>query len=112
MANIAIACSCMPDAPPATLIKWAREVEDSGLYGVFMTEAGNDSLACSLALGLSTNRIMLGTAITNIYLRHPALLLLVETEQDDDPKCEDKCEKNALFFFHLHVFSSFREVRL
>jgi 5,10-methylenetetrahydromethanopterin reductase len=39
-----------------------------------MTEANNDSLACSLALGLHTKRITLGTAITNIYLRHPILL--------------------------------------
>ncbi len=39
-----------------------------------MTEANNDSLACSLALGLQTKRIKLGTAITNIYLRHPNLL--------------------------------------
>ena len=30
--------------------------------------------ACSLALGLHTKRIKLGTAITNIYLRHPNLL--------------------------------------
>jgi len=74
MANIAIAASTLPDSPPSTLIDWAKRSEDAGLYGVFMTEAGNDSLACSLALGMHTKRLMLGTAITNIYLRHPALL--------------------------------------
>jgi len=47
---------------------------DAGFDGVFMTEANNDSLACSLGLGFNTSRIKLGTAITNIYLRHPNLL--------------------------------------
>lgn len=74
MAKVALAFSTLPDSPPATLIDWAKAAEDAGFAGAFMTEAGNDSLACSLALGLHTKRIMLGTAITNIYFRHPALL--------------------------------------
>jgi 5,10-methylenetetrahydromethanopterin reductase len=74
MAKIALACTILPDSPPARLIEWARAAEDAGFSGVFMTEANNDSLACSLALGLNTKRIKLGTAITNIYLRHPNLL--------------------------------------
>jgi 5,10-methylenetetrahydromethanopterin reductase len=74
MAKIALACTILPDSPPARLIEWSRAAEDAGFSGVFMTEANNDSLACSLALGLNTKRIKLGTAITNIYLRHPNLL--------------------------------------
>jgi|SRR5580658_2269294 5,10-methylenetetrahydromethanopterin reductase len=74
MAKIALACTTLPDCPPDTLIAWAREAEEAGLDGVFLTEAGNDSLACALALGMHTKRIRLGTAITNIYLRHPILL--------------------------------------
>src|SRR5271170_4412689 len=74
MAKTALACTILPDSPPARLIEWARAAEDAGFSGVFMTEANNDSLACSLALGLQTKRIKLGTAITNIYLRHPNLL--------------------------------------
>src|SRR5258707_2902103 len=74
MANIALACTILPDSPPARLIEWSRAAEDAGFSGVFMTEANNDSLACSLALGMHTKRIKLGTAITNIYLRHPNLL--------------------------------------
>ncbi len=74
MAKTALACTILPDSPPARLIEWSRAAEDAGFSGVFMTEANNDSLACSLALGLHTKRIKLGTAITNIYLRHPILL--------------------------------------
>jgi 5,10-methylenetetrahydromethanopterin reductase len=74
MAKIALAFSTLPDSPPATLIEWAKAAEDAGMAGVFMTEAGNDAIACSLALGMHTKHIMLGTAISNIYFRHPALL--------------------------------------
>lgn len=74
MAKVALAFSTLPDSPPATLVDWAKAAEDAGFAGVFMTEAGNDSLACALALGLQTKRVMLGTAITNIYFRHPLLL--------------------------------------
>jgi 5,10-methylenetetrahydromethanopterin reductase len=74
MAKIALAFSALPDTPPQTLIDLTRMVEDDGLAGVFMTEAGNDSLAYCLGLGLHSRTIKLGTAITNIYLRHPILL--------------------------------------
>ncbi|HEY1866154.1 MAG TPA: LLM class flavin-dependent oxidoreductase, partial [Candidatus Acidoferrales bacterium] len=74
MAKVALAFSTLPDSPPATLVDWAKTAEEAGFAGVFMTEAGNDSLACALALGLQTTRVTLGTAITNIYFRHPLLL--------------------------------------
>ena len=74
MAKIALAFSIMPDSPMPTIIEWARAAEDAGFDGVFMTEANNDSLACSLGIGFNTQRVKLGTAITNIYLRHPNLL--------------------------------------
>ena len=72
--RIALALSAMPDTPPQTLIDLAKSVEDRGLAGVFITEANNDSLACCLGIGAHTRTIKLGTAITNIYLRHSALL--------------------------------------
>lgn len=74
MARIALAFAIMPDSPIRTIVEWTKAAEDAGFDGVFMTEANNDSLACSLALGFNTRRITLGTAITNIYLRHPNLL--------------------------------------
>ena len=74
MAKIALAFSIMPDSPLHTIVEWTKQAEDAGFDGVFMTEANNDSLACCLGLGFNTRRITLGTAITNIYLRHPNLL--------------------------------------
>src|SRR5690242_4683912 len=49
MTKTAVAFSVMPDAPLEKLVEWAREAEDSGFAGVYMTEANTDSLACSLA---------------------------------------------------------------
>ena len=74
MAKIALAFSTMPDSPLSTIAEWTKQAEDSGFDGVFMTEANNDSLACCLGLSFTTRRLTLGTAITNIYLRHPHLL--------------------------------------
>jgi alkanesulfonate monooxygenase SsuD/methylene tetrahydromethanopterin reductase-like flavin-dependent oxidoreductase (luciferase family) len=74
MARTALAFSVMPDSPLEKIAEWTRDAEEMGYAAVFMTEANNDSVACSLALGMQTQRIGLGTAITNIYLRHPALL--------------------------------------
>ncbi len=74
MAKIALAFSTMPDSPLPTIVEWTKQAEDVGFDGVFMTEANNDSLACCLGLGFNTQRLTLGTAITNIYLRHPNLL--------------------------------------
>jgi 5,10-methylenetetrahydromethanopterin reductase len=74
MANTAIACTILPDSPPSRLIEWSRAAEEAGFSGVFLTEANTDSLACALGLAMNTKRIKFGTAITNIYLRHPILL--------------------------------------
>ena len=72
--KIALALSAMPDTPPQTIIDLSKSAEDNGFAGVFMTEAGNDSLAYCIGVGAHTRTLKLGTAITNIYLRHPALL--------------------------------------
>src|ERR1700693_5329539 len=72
--RIALALSAMPDTPPQTIIDLSKRAEDSGFSGVFITEAGNDSLAYCIGVGAHTRTLKLGTAITNIYLRHPVLL--------------------------------------
>ena len=72
--KIALALSAMPDTPPQTIIDLSKSAEENGFSGVFLTEAGNDSLAYCIGVGAHTRTIKLGTAITNIYLRHPVLL--------------------------------------
>ena len=54
-------------------VQLARETEDAGFGGVFIPEAVNDALMCSLAVANATDRINIGTWIVNIYLREPAL---------------------------------------
>ncbi|HVB80835.1 MAG TPA: LLM class flavin-dependent oxidoreductase [Candidatus Binataceae bacterium] len=74
MAKTALAFAVMPDSPIEKIVEWTKDAEEMGYAAAFMTEAGNDSVACALALGMRTQRIGLGTAIANIYLRHPTLL--------------------------------------
>jgi alkanesulfonate monooxygenase SsuD/methylene tetrahydromethanopterin reductase-like flavin-dependent oxidoreductase (luciferase family) len=54
-------------------VQLAQETEDAGFSGVFIPEAVNDALMCSLSVANATRRIAIGTWIVNIYLREPAL---------------------------------------
>jgi alkanesulfonate monooxygenase SsuD/methylene tetrahydromethanopterin reductase-like flavin-dependent oxidoreductase (luciferase family) len=54
-------------------VELARETEDAGFGGIFIPEAVNDALMCSLSVANATKRIAIGTWIVNIYLREPAL---------------------------------------
>jgi alkanesulfonate monooxygenase SsuD/methylene tetrahydromethanopterin reductase-like flavin-dependent oxidoreductase (luciferase family) len=74
MSQIAIAFSALRDSPLPEIVRWARQAEARGFTGVFLTESFNDSLAYAEAVALGTTRILVGTAITNVYLRHPTLL--------------------------------------
>ncbi len=51
----------------------ARMVERAGYHGVYSTESGIGSLALCLHMALATERVRVGSAITNFYLRHPAI---------------------------------------
>lgn len=55
------------------LVQLARESEDAGFSGVYIPEAVNDALLCSLAVANATKRITIATWIVNIYLREPSL---------------------------------------
>src|SRR5208282_4316075 len=50
-----------------------RETEDAGYCGVFIPEANNDALMCSLSVANATKRISIATWIVDIYLREPTL---------------------------------------
>ena len=51
-------------------------VEDHGFDSVFVVEGGvnNDAMAMAQAIAVATHRIIVGTGIANLYLRHPAML--------------------------------------
>jgi alkanesulfonate monooxygenase SsuD/methylene tetrahydromethanopterin reductase-like flavin-dependent oxidoreductase (luciferase family) len=49
----------------------AREAEDAGFNAIFTTEVNNDALATAQLLGTATQRMLVGTWVANIYLRHP-----------------------------------------
>jgi 5,10-methylenetetrahydromethanopterin reductase len=48
----------------------AREAEDAGFDAIFTAEVNNDALATAQLMGAATRRILVGTWIANIYLRH------------------------------------------
>src|SRR5271170_8479670 len=67
----------------STFVQLARETEDAGFGGVYIPEAVNDALMCSLAATNATKRIDIATWIVNIYLRDPALCAIAaEMVQD------------------------------
>jgi alkanesulfonate monooxygenase SsuD/methylene tetrahydromethanopterin reductase-like flavin-dependent oxidoreductase (luciferase family) len=49
----------------------AREAEEAGFDAIFTTEVDNDALATAQLLGAATQRMLVGTWVANIYLRHP-----------------------------------------
>jgi 5,10-methylenetetrahydromethanopterin reductase len=72
--RICFAFSPLRDAPPEEILAWAQRAEALGYEAVFIPESFNDSLAYAQAVAHATRRIQVGTAITNVYLRHPTLL--------------------------------------
>ena len=72
--RIALALSPLRDAQPADILDWSRRAEAKGFEAVMVPESFNDSLAYAQAIAAATTRLKVGTAITNVYLRHPSLL--------------------------------------
>jgi alkanesulfonate monooxygenase SsuD/methylene tetrahydromethanopterin reductase-like flavin-dependent oxidoreductase (luciferase family) len=72
--HVSFAFSPLRDAPPAEILAWSRRAEELGYDAVFVPESFNDSLAYAQAVAHATTRLQVGTAITNVYLRHPTLL--------------------------------------
>src|SRR5438132_2326589 len=74
MERIALAFSPLRDASPRDIVSWSRDAEKRGYEAVFIPESYCDSLAYAGAVALATNRLRVGTGITNVYLRQPTLL--------------------------------------
>jgi len=74
MERIALAFSPLRDASPRDVVAWSRDAEERGYEAVFIPESYCDSLAYAGAVALATNRLRVGTGVTNVYLRQPTLL--------------------------------------
>jgi len=74
MDRLGFAFAPLRDASPSDIVGWARRAEGLGYDGVYLCESFADSLAYAQAAALATERVRIGTAITNVYLRHPTLL--------------------------------------
>jgi len=72
--RIALSFSPLRDALPKDILDWSRRAESKGFTGVLVPESFNDSLAYAQAIAAATSTLSVGTAITNVYLRHPGLL--------------------------------------
>jgi len=74
MDRIALAFSPLRDASPRDIVAWSERAEALGYEAVFIPESFCDSLAYAQAVAAATRKLRVGTAITNVYLRHPTLL--------------------------------------
>ena len=52
----------------------ARAAEDAGFEAIFCAEVNNDAMATTQLMGLSTQRIKVGTWVANIYIRLPTFV--------------------------------------
>ncbi|MGH7838902.1 MAG: LLM class flavin-dependent oxidoreductase, partial [Candidatus Binataceae bacterium] len=73
MKGYGVTVSPMSGIPYSEFVQLARETEDAGYSGVFIPEANNDALMCSLSAANATKRVSIATWIVNIYLREPTL---------------------------------------
>lgn len=74
MTDIGLSLSARAALPPAEYARAARRAEQAGFTAVFATETASDSLPLAQAMLHETTSISVGTAIANIYWRHPALM--------------------------------------
>ena len=54
----------------------ARRAEDAGFHNLFMVESvlSNDGVITAAMMAARTSRLLVGTNIANVYLRHPVML--------------------------------------
>jgi alkanesulfonate monooxygenase SsuD/methylene tetrahydromethanopterin reductase-like flavin-dependent oxidoreductase (luciferase family) len=57
-------------------VNLARRTEDAGFHNLFMVESvlSNDGVVTVAMMAAQTSRLLIGTNIANVYLRHPVML--------------------------------------
>jgi alkanesulfonate monooxygenase SsuD/methylene tetrahydromethanopterin reductase-like flavin-dependent oxidoreductase (luciferase family) len=63
----------------------ARRAEDTGFHNLFMVESvlSNDGVTTAAMIAARTSRLLIGTNIANVYLRHPAMLAAAAVAIDE-----------------------------
>jgi len=63
----------------------ARRAEDAGFHNLFMVESvlSNDGVTTAAMIAARTSRLLIGTNIANVYLRHPAMLAAAAVAIDE-----------------------------
>jgi alkanesulfonate monooxygenase SsuD/methylene tetrahydromethanopterin reductase-like flavin-dependent oxidoreductase (luciferase family) len=63
----------------------ARRAEDAGFHNLFMVESvlANDGVTTAALIAARTSRLLVGTNIANVYLRHPAMLAAAAVAIDE-----------------------------
>lgn len=72
-APLGLSVSSRADLTAPEFARVALQAERAGFGAVFATETASDALALAQAMAIATRRVQVGTAITNIRWRHPAL---------------------------------------
>lgn len=73
---LGLALSGRAGFPVSALISHARAAEEAGFGRVYTTETFSDPVTQALLMGAATSEIEVGTAITNLALRHPAAMAM------------------------------------
>lgn len=74
MTGVGLSLSARAGLAPAEYGRMARRAEQAGFSAVFATETASDALPLAQAMIHETQSVSVGTAISNIYWRHPALM--------------------------------------
>ena len=63
----------------------ARQAEDAGFHNLFMVESvlSNDGVVTVAMMATRTSRLLIGTNIANVYLRHPVMLAAAAVAIDE-----------------------------
>ena len=69
--SLGVAFFSLGNRGPSQLASLSSELEGVGIDHLFVTESNNDAMTTMTAMAGSTTTATLGSAIANIYLRHP-----------------------------------------
>ena len=86
MARLGVVAANMSGLTFNELRDMARHAESAGFEAIFSPEFMNDSLINCQIMAQATSKVKVGTWITNVYLRHPALCAQTAVAIDDTSK--------------------------